>query len=176
MASDPQQPKEVRLHSLAAAGDGQGCILLLEEVGGSRLLPIVTGPAEGQALVLKAAGTRLPRPMTYDLLVSLIAATGFKFERVVVSEIRDGTFYARIHLRKGDETLSVDSRPSDAVNVALRAECPIFVSEGVFADGGPVLKPISGDEIARFKSDLGGELTSKTFEDLGGAPAPKELP
>src|SRR5436305_10048014 len=107
--------REVRIHSLGATNEG-ACILLLEEVEGSRLLPIVCGMAEGQAIAMKASGIEPLRPMTHDLLAATIEALGGVVERVVVTDVRNETFYARVLVKRRGEKLSIDARPSDALN------------------------------------------------------------
>jgi bifunctional DNase/RNase len=112
--------------------------------------------------------------MTHDLLVSTIKAVGWSVARVVVTEVKNNTFYARIHLTRGDEEVSVDARPSDALNVAARSACPIYVATAVFESTDLVMKPISKDELTSFKEKLENADISQIFKDLEGRPAPKE--
>src|SRR5579883_803999 len=149
-----------------------GCLMVLEEVGGARLLPIHTGSYEAQALALEAAGVPRPRPLTHDLLVSVVAELGWAVKRVAVTEVKDGVFNARIVFEKDGAEKIVDARPSDALNVALRARCPIFVEQRVLDDA--PLKPIEKDELARFREQLEKVDPSKAFEELEGKPAPRE--
>src|SRR5579863_8958637 len=97
-AKDAQE-REVRIYSLATTVNE--CIIFLEELTGNRLLPIWIGIAEGQAIAIRFSGIVLPRPLTHDLLLSAIKTLGYAVERVVISDIKDNTFYARIHIRKG---------------------------------------------------------------------------
>jgi bifunctional DNase/RNase len=173
MPHDETSPTRVRIHALAPVSEN-GCLLLLEEVEGARLLPIFTGPSEAQALALEFSGVTPPRPMTHDLLVSVIEAMGGSVSRVVVSEVKDSTYYARIELKRGDEMISIDARPSDAINVAVRCACPIYVASQVFANTDTIMKPIAEDEIARFKEQLEKADVSREFDALEGRDAPKE--
>jgi bifunctional DNase/RNase len=165
--------REVRIHSVGATQD-EGCVLFLEEIGGARLLPIVAGLNEGKALALKASGLELPRPMTHDLMLSLVEATGFSVVRVLISELREDVFYARVVLEKDGHELSVDARPSDALNVAIRAACPIFVADEVFEKADLLMKPISGSDVAKFRAELESTDPSEAFKALEGKPAPRE--
>jgi bifunctional DNase/RNase len=171
--SHANNEKEARLYSLGATPEN-GCVLVLEEVGGNRLLPIFAGPNEGEALALKMAGIELPRPMTHDLLVAVARATGHSITKIVVTELRETTFIARLFLEKDGLETSVDARPSDAINIAVRAGCPIYVAERVFAGVQPLLKPISTDEVEKFKEELAGLDPAAIFKDLEGKPGPEE--
>lgn len=168
-----KQSREVRIHSLEATEDG-GCVVLLEEVAGARLLPIFAGLSEAKAIALCVRGLESPRPMTHDLAASLIETLGGKVVRVDIHELRDAVFYSRISIQKGGIEVVVDARPSDAINIALRAAAPIFVGEDVFAKTGLVLKPIGDDEVARFKKDLETLDPLAELEALEGKPAPEE--
>jgi uncharacterized protein len=152
----------------------EGCIVVLEEVEGARLLPIHTGPHEAHALALEASGTARARPLTHDLLLSILTTVGWTVQRIVVTEVKSDVFYARIFLEKEGEERSVDARPSDALNVALRAHCPIYVAQRVFDEAEAILKPIAADELARFKEQLEKVDPSAAFAELEGKPAPKE--
>lgn len=164
---------EFRIRGLAPTPP-DGCVMLLEEVGGARLLPIHTGAWEAQSLMLEVSGVARSRPLTHDLLVSVVTAFGWGVKRIVVTEVKDSVFYARIIFEKDGEEKSIDARPSDALNVAVRAKCPIYVEQCVFEGSEPILKPIEKDELARFREQLESADLSKAFEDLEGKPAPKE--
>ena len=116
-------------------------IIILKEKDGERILPIVIGMFEAYAIRNKISNTDFPRPLTHDLLASVLKATNVEVEKIVVNKLQKtlidghehGTFLARIHLKTpGGGTLDVDSRPSDAIALAVRVECPIFLEEDVF--------------------------------------------
>lgn len=107
-------------------------IVLLRERGGARTLPIWIGAAEGDALALHLGNEATPRPLTADLMARLLEATGGRVERVVVSTLHENTFYGAIHLAARGETREVDSRPSDAINLAVRVGAPMLVEDAVF--------------------------------------------
>ena len=103
-------------------------IVVLKDVGGEAVLPIWVGIYEANAIALEIEKIAPPRPMTHDLLRNLIVELGMKVDRVVVTSLRDNTFYAVIEITADDgEAMRLDSRPSDAIALALRADCPIYV-------------------------------------------------
>jgi bifunctional DNase/RNase len=109
-------------------------VLLREQQGERRVLPIYIGPEEARAIALALEGVTTPRPMTHDLLRDVLDATEARVVSIAVTELRDATFYAEIELSAGGKTVRVSSRPSDAVALAVRVDAPIFASEEVLAD------------------------------------------
>ncbi|MEK7858047.1 MAG: bifunctional nuclease family protein [Elusimicrobiota bacterium] len=163
---DGSTPKEVRIYSLATTVNE--CIIFLEELSGNRLLPIWIGISEGQAIAIRFSGIVLPRPLTHDLLLAAVKALGYTVEKVVICDIKENTFYAKIHIQKGASSLTLDSRPSDAIAVAVRAGCTILVEERVFARCQTLNKPITEDEVSKFKADLKNLKPEDIFKDLQG--------
>src|SRR5213593_4566917 len=106
-------------------------IVILKDVGGNSVLPIWVGIYEANAIALEIEKVTTPRPMTHDLIKVLLMGLDTSVKKVVVSELKDDTFYALIWLERGGELISVDSRPSDALALALRHDCPIFVEDTV---------------------------------------------
>lgn len=107
-------------------------VVLLREVDGARLLPIMIGPAEASAIAMELQGIRPPRPLTHDLVKRIILGFGGELRRVVIGDLRQDTYFAELELRRGDEVVRVDARPSDSIAVALRLGAPIFLAEGLF--------------------------------------------
>jgi len=107
-------------------------VVLLREMDGEGVLPIWIGPTEANAIALCLAGLEPPRPLTHDLLHRVIAGTGFTVQRVIISELRDNTFFAELILEGDHSVTRIDARPSDSIALALRTEAPIFVTDGVF--------------------------------------------
>jgi bifunctional DNase/RNase len=125
------EEKEVRLESVDTTL--YECILNLEEINGNRTLPIWIGQGDGEAITICFSDIALPRPLTHDLLLSAIKALGYGVEKVVINDFKDNMFYARIHLvSKMAAPVNLDSRPGDAIALAVRAGCPIYVEEKVF--------------------------------------------
>jgi hypothetical protein len=106
-------------------------IVILRDTQSQLFLPIWIGVFEANAIALRIEGVEPPRPMTHDLLRLVLEQLGATVEKIVISDLRESTFFARIHLLRGGESLSVDARPSDAIALALRTEAPIFVLRSV---------------------------------------------
>lgn len=161
---DLEKEIEVRIYSLATTANE--CIVFLEEVDGNRLLPIWIGLSEGQAIAIRFSGIVLPRPLTHDLLLSSVKTLGWGVEKIIVTNLKENTFYAQIDLRKDDKEKHLDARPSDAIAVAVRAGCSMFVKERVFSRCQVLNKPISEDEVSKFKDDLKNLKPEDIFKDL----------
>lgn len=106
-------------------------IVVLKDVSGEGVLPIWVGIYEANAIALEIEKVNTPRPMTHDLIKNVLLGLEARVHKVVVSELRDDTFFAVIWMEREGRIISVDSRPSDALALALRVDCPIFVEEGV---------------------------------------------
>ena len=128
-------------------------VVILKERDADRYLPIWIGPAEADAIAVKLQDVSVPRPLTHDLLSSVITTLGGGVNHVVVSDLENDTFFAKVIIQVNGQTSEVDCRPSDAIALAVRAEAPIFVEESVLEKAGIVLdketgKPlIPGDEV-----------------------------
>ena len=123
---------EVKIRGLMMDPNSGTPIIILKDVNSETMLPIWVGAYEANAIALEIEKIAPQRPMTHDLLRNLIVEMGARVERVVVTELRDNTFFAVIEMRNSaGEALMLDSRPSDAIALALRADCPIFVNEEV---------------------------------------------
>lgn len=105
--------------------------MVLGEVDGERQLPIIIGPAEAQATALCLKGVKAPRPLTHDLFYTSLNVLGAKLLRVLIYKAKEGVFYSYIYLQKDEEIIRVDARTSDAVALAVRADCPIYVYESI---------------------------------------------
>jgi bifunctional DNase/RNase len=106
-------------------------VVILRDTEKGHFLPIWVGIFEANAIALEMEKVSTPRPMTHDLLKNLLGELDAHVDRIVINDLRENTFFARIHLTRGDSTLSVDSRPSDAIALALRSQADIFVEEEV---------------------------------------------
>jgi bifunctional DNase/RNase len=148
-ADGPPVPTEVSVHVGSVGLDPRSGtpVVVLAEDGGPRTLPIWIGFAEAASIAAELAQDRPPRPNTHDLLLQVIADLEGRVERVVVTELRGGTYFALLHVRARGRALALDARPSDAVAVALRADAPLFVREAVFEAARET--PEGGDAPAR---------------------------
>jgi len=115
-------------------------IVLLREEGGARYLPIFIGVPEATAIGYALQGVDPPRPMTHDLFATVLSQTGVRLEQVEITELHDGTYFAEIALRRGEETLRISARPSDAIALAVRMghEVPILAADAVLDEAGVV--------------------------------------
>ncbi|MCK4716547.1 MAG: bifunctional nuclease family protein, partial [Candidatus Marinimicrobia bacterium] len=120
----------------------KGYAIILKEIGGNRQLPVIVGVFEAQSIALALQQVKMSRPMTHDLFVRVLTRLGASIQKVVINDLIDGTFYAKITLKnKYDQSLvHIDSRPSDAIAIALRVDADIIVSESVMEEAGQLLK------------------------------------
>ncbi len=155
---------EVRIRGLMVDPATSMPIVVLKDIASDTVMPIWVGFFEAKAIfdeIEKVAG---PRPMPHDLTRNLIHHLNARLERVVISELKDDTFYATLWLRQGDEPMVVDARPSDAIALALRADCPIYVSEEVLQTA---KLNTTGSADGQTAEQLRGWLEGLNDEDLG---------
>jgi bifunctional DNase/RNase len=153
------------IHGLTMDPKNSSPVLLLKEADTQRTLPIWIGVYEANAIATCLAGIEPPRPMTHDLLHSALLKAGFSVNRVVITELKDNTFYATIELSSSAAELKIDSRPSDAIALAVRAESPIFVSEAVLEQSAIDLSTLEIDENLTEKDELLEMLEKMDPED-----------
>jgi hypothetical protein len=135
-------------------------IVILKDVNGTAVLPIWVGIYEANAIALEIEKVATPRPMTHDLIKNLLTGLETQVHKVVVTELRDDTFYALIWLDRDGQALSVDSRPSDALAIALRTDCPIYVEEEVLKNSkiaGATSDKVNNEELRNWLENLGDE-------------------
>lgn len=157
---------EVRIRGLLLDPSTQSPVVVLNDVEGDTVLPIWVGIFEANAIALEIEKATLPRPMTHDLLRDVIRGLNGRVTRVVVGSLEENTFHATIWIDQQGEAVALDARPSDAIALALRADCPIFVSREVLeraresADGASTSTPeellrwlenLNDDEMGRYK-------------------------
>jgi bifunctional DNase/RNase len=106
-------------------------VVILQEQEGERVLPIWIGPAEASAIAMELAGVKFARPLTHDLLKQVILGLGADLRKVIITQVKDNTYYAELHIYRGDAVIQIDARPSDSIAVALRLKAPIFTSENL---------------------------------------------
>ena len=122
---------EMKVEGLILDSQTNTPIIILKDIAGERALPIWVGLPEATAIALEMEKVDTPRPMTHDLIRNLLVGLGVTIEHILVNELKNNTFYAVIVLNRNGETINVDSRPSDAIAVAIRVNAPIFVMEHV---------------------------------------------
>ena len=147
---------------------GKQPIVLLKTAEGNKFLPIWIGHPEAAAILMKLQSQAPPRPMTHDLLSDVLEQLGAQIVRITVTELRENTFYAQITLQQDGGEIEIDSRPSDAIALAIRAEAPIFAADRVIEEsaieieGDEVDQERLDDEVAKFRNFL-DEVTPDQF-------------
>jgi uncharacterized protein len=135
-------------------------IVVLKDLAGEAVLPIWVGIYEANAIALEIEKVTTPRPMTHDLIKVLLMGLDTSIKKVVVSELKDDTFYALIWLERNGELISVDSRPSDALALALRHDCPIYVEDRVLQtskNSTTVSEKVNNEELRKWLENLNDE-------------------
>jgi bifunctional DNase/RNase len=126
-------------------------IVLLKEREGERYLPIWIGAAEAAAIALSLQGVVTPRPMTHDLMKNLLDEVGAQVQRIEITELREGTYFANINMRMNGNAYEISARPSDAIALAVRVEAPIFADEEVLTDASILIPSDEEDEVEKFR-------------------------
>ena len=135
-------------------------IVILKDTGSDQVLPIWVGIYEANAIALEIEKVTTPRPMTHDLLKNLLIGLDARVHKVVVNELREDTFFAVIWLEREGRIISIDSRPSDALALALRVDCPIFVEDEVLKTSrreSAANERVSAEELRKWLENLGDE-------------------
>jgi uncharacterized protein len=122
---------QMELHKIIISEMADSQVIVLKEVDGERKFPIVIGSSEAMAIDRRLKSIPTPRPMTHDLLASVIEQLGGTIERIEINNLQDHTFFASIHIRQDGTTVEIDSRPSDAIALGVATSVPIFVAEHV---------------------------------------------
>lgn len=165
--SKPERGKdmdiEVRIRGLMMDPATNMPIIMLKDVGSDAVIPIWVGIFEANAIASELEKISAPRPTTHDLARNLIRHLNSKLERVVITEVKDDTFHAAIWLRQAEEPIVIDARPSDAIALALRADCPIYVAEQVMQSA----RLNAGQTEGPSADQLRGWLEGLNDEDLG---------
>ncbi len=125
---------ELELQSVILDPVSKSPVVILKKKDSDEVLPIWIGNFEAQGIAMKLENYEPPRPMTYDLLKNILTTLGAFVERIVINDLKEGTYYAQIHLILGNNRYVIDSRPSDAINLAIRTNAPIFAEDKVFEE------------------------------------------
>lgn len=135
--------------------------LVLGEAEGSRRLPIIIGMFEAQAIAIEIEKIIPNRPMTHDLFKSFAESFTYKVEEIIISDLKEGVFFAKIVCNNGTKNIEIDARPSDAIAIGLRFDSPIYTYESILAEAGIVLTDESEDDIAEIKSEIKSSSSKK---------------
>jgi|TARA_Y100000031_G_scaffold157107_2_gene216105 hypothetical protein len=157
---------EVMIDSIRVSLMNYQRVVILKEKLDDRYLPIWIGPAEADAIAVKLQGVKLDRPLTHDLLTSMVDALGAEVNSINVYDLKNDVFYARIILNVDGGQIEVDSRPSDALALAVRVEVPIYVEEVVLDKAGILLDRETGKPLVDEKGMIDGKDQKVTEEEL----------
>lgn len=147
---------EVTVDSIRVSLMSEHRVIMLKEIGADRYLPIWIGPYEAEAIALRLQNRQVPRPLTHDLLNNVFTELGGEVSHIVVNDMRNDTYYALINVNLNGERLEIDSRPSDAIALAVRANATIFVEEDVMAEAGitpeeDITETATDEELTAFR-------------------------
>ncbi|EPG75877.1 bifunctional nuclease [Leptospira broomii serovar Hurstbridge str. 5399] len=144
---------EANIYNISLTNVGFAVFLKAKDDSDQRVVPIFIGPLETHSITSVLEGTKPPRPMTHDLMTILLTTLGVQIVKIAIEEIIDNTFYAKITLRKDEELIVLDARPSDSIALALRASAPIYLAKKVIEEAGIVMKDdeIPGETIGKEK-------------------------
>ncbi|TGK06249.1 bifunctional nuclease [Leptospira fluminis] len=144
---------EANIYNISLTNVGFAVFLKAKDDSDQRVVPIFIGPLETHSITSVLEGTKPPRPMTHDLMTILLTTLGIQIVKIAIEEIIDNTFYAKITLRKDEELIVLDARPSDSIALALRASAPIYLAKKVIEEAGIVMKDdeIPGETIGKEK-------------------------
>jgi len=159
---------QVRVAHLGLDPSTKSPVVILQEQEGERVLPIWIGPNEASAIAMELAGMKFARPLTHDLIKQVIVGLGAELRKVIITQVKDNTYYAELHVYRGDTVIQIDARPSDSIAVALRLGSPIFTSDALLEHSS-----ISVDEGSSQEPEVLDPETFKTYlqglnpEDFG---------
>jgi bifunctional DNase/RNase len=162
--SNPASELRVEIKGLMLDPSSNVPIVILRDLENQLFLPIWIGISEAQAIASRIEGIDPPRPMTHDLLRSMVETLGAKVSKVVISDLKENTFFAALHVLQGDHEFVVDARPSDAIALALRVEAPIFVLQSVLDQAQAVdlaAKSTDQEKLKKWLEDISPEELGK---------------
>jgi len=165
MNGEGERTIEARVWRLALDGRTDTPVVILQELAGKRVLPIWIGRSEARAIAMELAGQRFQRPLTHDLMKTVIDGLGGTVRRIVITDLKENTFFAKLFIEKGEEIIGIDARPSDSIALALKAKAPVFVSEELLRE--PTVEELTEDERAEA---LRRYLDEMNPEDFGKFP------
>ncbi len=155
---------EVKVAHLGLDRNTNTPVVILQEMGGERLLPIWIGPAEASAIAMEIAGIKFARPLTHDLLKQVILGLGGELRKVIITRVQENTYFAELHIYRAESVIQVDARPSDSIAVALRLKAPIFTHPDLLdsqaadsIDTGTESGPLDAESLKHYLQNLDPE-------------------
>ncbi len=144
----------MELHGVNLDVVTQQPVVILKDPSAKRFLPIWIGQFEATSILMEMQGVQPSRPLTHDLLKTMIETLEASIEQIVINDLKDGTFFAKIHLNRNSASITIDARPSDAIALAVRVKAPIFAAEEVLEKAAILTEEGEDDEVKRFRSFL----------------------
>ena len=154
---------EVKVQTLGIDQKSKSPVVILQEADGERMLPIWIGPGEASAIAMELAGMKYSRPLTHDLAASLIRGLGGSLVRVQITRVEANTYFAEMLIKRGNEVVSIDARPSDSIAIALRLQARLFINDDLLAGTG---LEVEASDAAEWESGL-----EETSEESGSMSA-----
>ena len=153
----------------------QGSAVLIRPIGSDVAVPIIIGQWEAHSIMIGLSNHSIPRPLTHDLLLSVLKKINIKINRIEITDLKDGTFYGRLVISKSGKDVSIDSRPSDCIALAVRVKCPIYIDELVVDEAGvsvnvveeassSIIKANNDDKILKLKEELLKAVDEENYE------------
>jgi uncharacterized protein len=139
-------------------------VVILKDLEGKRYLPILIGPFEATAIALALEGTAVPRPLSHDLMRTILESLKGKLEQIIIHDIKDSTFFAKLIVRQNGDTTEIDARPSDGIALALRMQAPIYVADKIVLEETVTDKKSEQEEIQKFRQFI-EELKPSDFRE-----------
>src|SRR5215213_4628415 len=150
---------KVRVQSLGLDQNTKSPVVILQEEGGERVLPIWIGPSEASAIAMELAGMKFARPLTHDLFPTIIRGLGGTLTRVLITRVQENTYFAELVITRGDEVFTVDARPSDSIAIALRTRAELFAGDDLLTSAAIEMPgPDAGDPAGGGAGGLGPQV------------------
>ena len=146
---------EAEIWSIARIG--QGNAVLIRPVGTEVAVPIYIDQYQTQSILIGLGNVSIPRPLTHDLLISMLANLGVQIDRIEITNLKESTYYAQIVLERNGEKIIIDSRPSDSIALAVRKKCPIFIAENVVEEAATEIKKMTGETVENIERGSAAE-------------------
>ncbi len=147
----------------------QGNAVLVRPLGAEVAVPIFIGQLETQSILIGMGNVPMPRPLTHDLILSLFSELGTELQRIEITNLKEGTYFAKLVLQQNEQKMVIDARPSDAMGIAVRKKCPIFIAEAVVDEAGIPLSSITEQNLSSEDTDPQEQEREKLQKELDKA-------
>jgi bifunctional DNase/RNase len=166
---------EVTVQSLGIDQASKSPVVILREVAGERMLPIWIGPGEASAIAMELAGMKFARPLTHDLTAALIRGLGGALSRVLITRVKDNTYFAEMVIHRASEIISIDARPSDSIAIALRLRARLFTSDDLLSAAAIQADPAEALEVSDGDPTEGNAMSAEQLQEYLRKLNPEDL-